>query len=132
MDVYLVPISRDTFECYYEAADDEEPEPGEEQGFFGRMKARFQAQLREAEEARHQAAPEVPRTLLGKLQQRSLRWIAERVAEQRLLWHLRRADTATLFIATDLETVAAEEMMRVSMTRDADRHLKLLISTRCS
>lgn len=127
MDVYLVPISRDSFECYYEAADEEEPEPVEEQGFFGRMKARFQAQLREAEEARHQAAPEVPRTLFGKLHQRSLRWIAERIAEQRLLWHLRSADAATLFIATDLQTVAAEEMMRVAMKRDADRHLKLLV-----
>jgi len=127
MDVYLVPISRDSFECYYEAPDDEVPEPSEGQGFFGRIKARFQAQLREAEAARHQAAPEVPKTLFGKLHQRSLRWIAERIAEQRLLWHLRSADAATLYIATDLETVAAEEMMRVAMSRDADRHLKLLI-----
>ena len=127
MDVYLVPISRDSFECYYEAAEDEEPEPIEGQGFFGRMKARFQTQLREAEEARHQVAPEVPKTLFGKLHKRSLRWIAERIAEQRLLWHLRSADAATLFIATDLQTIAAEEMMRVAMTRDADRHLKLLI-----
>jgi hypothetical protein len=127
MDVYLVPISRDTFECYYEAAADEDPEPIEEQGFFGRMKARFQAQLREAEEARHQSGSEIPTTLLGKLKRRSMRWIAERIAEQRLLWHLRSADAATLFIATDLQTVVAEEMMRVSMKRDADRHLKLLI-----
>ena len=27
-----------------------------------------------------------------------MRWIAERIAEQRLLWHLRTADTATLHI----------------------------------
>ena len=127
MDVYLVPISRDSFECYYEAPDEEVPEPIEGQGFFGRIKVRFQAQLREAEEARHQAAPEVPRTLLGRFHKRSLRWIAERIAEQRLLWHLRSADAATLYIASDLETVAAETMMRVAMTRDADRHLKLLV-----
>ena len=127
MDVYLVPISRDSFECYYEAPDDEVPEPIEGQGFFGRIKARFQAQLKEAEEARHQTAPEVPKTLFGRLHKRSLRWIAERIAEQRLLWHLRSADAATLYIATDLETVAAENMMRVAMTRDAERHLKLLI-----
>lgn len=127
MDVYLVPISRDSFECYYEAPEEEAPEPIEGQGFFGRIKTRFQQQLREAEEARHQAAPEPPKTLLGKLHKRSLRWIAERIAEQRLLWHLRSTEAATLFIATDLETVAAEEMMRVAMTRDADRHLKLFI-----
>ena len=127
MDVYLVPISPDTFECYYEAADDEEPELADTTGFVGRMKAKFIEQLREAERARHEAAPEVPKTLFGKLHKRSLRWVAERIAEQRLLWHLRSADAATLFIATDLETVAAEEMMRVAMTRDAERHLKLLI-----
>jgi hypothetical protein len=126
MDVYLVPISRDSFECYYEAPEDEVPEP-EGQGFFGRVKARFQHQLREAEQARHEAPREAPKTLAGRLQKRSMRWIAERIAEQRLLWHLRSADAATLFIATDLETVAAEEMMRVQMTRDADRHFKLLI-----
>ena len=121
MDVYLVPISRDSFECYYEAPDDEVPEPIEGQGLFGRIKTRFQAQLREAEEARHQAAPEVPKTLFGRLHKRSLRWIAERIAEQRLLWHLRSADAATLYIASDLETVAAENMMRVAMTRDDPR-----------
>lgn len=127
MNVYLVPIGRDSFECYYEAAADEEPEPVQGQGFFGRIKARFQSQLREAERARHQAATEAPKTLLGKLHKRSMRWIAERIAEQRLLWHLRTATEATLFIATDLETVAAEQMMQVSLKRDADRHRKLLV-----
>jgi len=127
MDVYLVPISRDAFECYYEAPDDEEPEPIGEQGFFSRIKTRFQQQLREAEQARHEAPREAPKTILGRLHKRSMRWIAERIAEQRLLWHLRREDAATLYIATDLETVAAEEMMRVAMRRDAGRHLKLLI-----
>ncbi len=126
MDVYLVPLGRDRFECYYEAPDVEEPEPAEGKGFFGRLNARFQAQLREAEHARHQAAIEEPKTLLAKIQKRSMRWIAERIAEQRLLWHLRTADDATLFIATDLETAAAEQMMQVSMKRDADQHLRLL------
>ena len=126
MDVYLVPITRDSFECYYEAPEDEVPELAG-QGFFGRVKARFQQQLREAEQARHEAPREAPKTLLGRLQKRSMRWIAERIAEQRLLWHLRGEEAATLFIATDLETGAAEEMMRVSMKRDAERHLKLLI-----
>lgn len=126
MDVYLVPISRDSFECYYEAPEDALPEPAG-QGFFGRIITRFQQQLREAEQARHEAPREPPKTFLGRMQKRSMRWIAERIAEQRLLWHLRSADTATLFIATDLETAAAEEMMRVQMQRDADRHLKLLI-----
>ncbi len=125
MDVYLVPIGRDRFECYYEAPDVEEPEPAHEPGFFGRMKARFQGQLRDAERARHRAPVHEPATLLNRLQTRSMRWIAERIAEQRLLWHLRTAVEATLHIPTDLERVGAEQMMRESMRRDADRHLKL-------
>ncbi len=127
MDVYLVPIAADRFESYYEAPDDDEPvESAEGQGFFGRLRVRFQTQLKEAERARHQVAPEEPRTFLGRMQRRSLRWIAERIAEQRLLWHLRKADTATLHVAADLNPQEAEGVMRAAMKRDADRHLRLL------
>ncbi|MGE3490773.1 MAG: hypothetical protein AB7N29_12275 [Vicinamibacterales bacterium] len=127
MDVYLVPIASDRFESYYEASDDDEPaQPTDDLGFFGRLNARFQAQLREAERARHQVAPEEPHTFLGRMQRRSLRWIAERIAEQRLLWHLRKADAATLHVAADLDPQAGETIMRTAMKRDADRHLKLL------
>lgn len=128
MDVYLVPIASDRFESYYEAPDDDEPvESAEGLGFFGRLRVRFQTQLKEAERARHQVAPEEPRTFLGRMQKRSLRWIAERIAEQRLLWHLRKADTATLHVAADLDPQEAEGVMRTAMKRDADRHLRLLV-----
>jgi hypothetical protein len=127
MDVFLVPIGPDSFECYYEAPDADEPVAAAEgQGFFGRIRTRFQAQLKEAENARHQAAIEEPKTFLGRMQKRSLRWIAERIAEQRLLWHLRTADEATLHVAADIDAAAAEGIMRASMKRDADRHLRLL------
>jgi len=127
MDVYLVPIGSDRFETYYEAPEGEEPdEPADQQTFFGRLRARFQAQLKEAENARHQVAPEEPTTFLGRMQKRSLRWIAERIAEQRLLWHLRKADTATLHIDSVMDPAEAEAVMRASMKRDADRHLRLL------
>lgn len=128
MDVYLVPIAADRFESYYEAPDDDEPvESAEGQGFFGRLRVRFQMQLKEAERARHQAAPEVPKTFLGRLQRRSLRWIAERIAEQRLLWHLRTAEAATLHVAGDMDPKQAEDVMRAAMKRDADRHVRLLV-----
>jgi hypothetical protein len=126
IDVYLVPIGLDQFECYYEAAEEEETiEPGE--GFFARMRHKFSEQLKEAEQARHQAPKEEPRTFLGRMHRRSLRWIAERIAEQRLLWHLRKATTATLHISEDLPADRAEAIMRDSMKRDADRHRNLLI-----
>ena len=123
MDVYLVPVGADRFECYYEAAEQEEvAEPIEGQGLFARIRARFNQQLKEAEEARHQKAIEEPRSFLGRMQKRSMRWIAERVAEQRLLWHLRTADAATLHIPADLPVDQADSIMRASMKRDADRH----------
>lgn len=127
MDVYLVPIASDRFEAYYEAADDDEAvEPADGLGFFGRLRVRFQSQLNEAEQARHQATPEEPVTFLGRMQTRSLKWIAERIAEQRLLWKLRTAEVATLHVASDMDPAAAEGLMRAAMKRDADRHLRLL------
>jgi hypothetical protein len=123
MDVYLAPVGADRFECYYEAVDEEEPEtPAAGQGFFARIRARFNQQLREAEEARHQKSIEEPKSFLGRMQKRSMRWIAERVAEQRLLWHLRRVAAATLHIPADLPAEQADTIMRASMKRDADHH----------
>ncbi len=127
MDVYLVPIGTDRFESYYEAPDDDSPtESPEGVGFFGRLRVRFQTQLKEAEQARHQAAPDQPQTFLGRMQKRSLSWIAERIAEQRLLWHLRSADAATLHIDAAMNPQEAEAMMRASLKREADRHVRLL------
>jgi hypothetical protein len=127
LDVYLVPIARDRYECYYEAEDIEEPAAPGERGFFGRMKDRFDQQLKEAEEARHQKAIEEPKTFLGRMHKRTLRWIAERMAEQRLLWHLRTADAATLYASEDLLPRDAEWLMRESMKRDSDFHRNRLI-----
>lgn len=128
MDVYLVPVGLERFECYYEAAEqDEADEPVDGQGFFGRMRARFNAQLKEAEQTRHQRSVEEPPTFLGRMQKRSMRWIAERVAEQRLLWHLRRVDAATLHVPDDIPAAQADGIMRASMKRDADHHRNRLI-----
>lgn len=127
MDVYLVPIGTDRFESYYEAPDEDDPaESADGLGFFGRLRVRFQAQLKEAERARHQSVREEPRTFLGRMQRRSLRWIAERIAEQRLLWHLRTAASATLHIDAAMNPREAEAVMRASLKRDSDRHVRLL------
>ena len=126
LDVYLVSISRDAFECYYEAADDDETEEAGT-GFFARLRKKFNEQLKEAERARHERIIEEPKTFLGRMQKRVMRWIAERIAEQRLLWHLRTAHAATLHIPGDVPSEQADSIMRSSMKRDADRHRNLLI-----
>ena len=56
-----------------------------------------------------------------------MRWIAERIAEQRLLWHLRKVDAATLHTSRDLPAEQAEAIMRASMKWDADHHRNRLI-----
>jgi hypothetical protein len=128
MDVYLVPVGPDRFECYYEAEEQEETdEPIEGRGFFSRMRARFNQQLKEAEQARHQRAIEEPTTVLGRAHKKVMRYIAERIADQRLLWHLRKAEAATLHAPADLAEAEADAIMRASMKRDADFHRNRLI-----
>lgn len=128
MDVYLVPVSRDRFECYYEAEEqDETDEAAEGKGFFARLRARFNEQVKEAEHARHQRSIEPPTTFLGRMQKTVMRWIAERVADQRLLWHLRNAAAVTLHVPNDLAETEAGSIMRASMKRDADFHRIRLI-----
>ena len=123
MDVYLVPVGPNRFESYYEAAEqDDVEEPAEGRGFFARMRARFNEQLREAERSRLERTIEEPKSFLGRMQKKSLRWIAERIADQRLLWHLRRVDSATLHIPADLPEAEADAIMRASFKRDADHH----------
>ena len=128
MDVYLVPVGRDAYECYYEAPEQEESEePVEGQGFIARMRARFNEQLKEAERAKHQRTIEEPTSFLGRLQKRSMRWIADRIAEQRLLWHLRKVDAATIHIPSDLPEAEAETIRNGNMKHDADFHRNRLI-----
>lgn len=129
MNVYYIPLAPGRFEPYFEH---EEAEPattdevGGSPGFFGRLSARFSAMVREAEEARHQQRHEEPSTLLGRLQRRLMGWVAERVAEQRLLWQLRRADEVTLHVPEDLSPDEGLRRLREGLQKDGDRHLRLL------
>ena len=128
MDVCLVPVSANSYECYYEAPEQEVVEvPDAAPGFFGRLRRSFNAQLQDAERARHEPPADEPTTFLGRWQKRSMRWIAERIAEQRLLWHLRKADAATLHTASDLPNDKADGIMRGTLKREADHHRNRLM-----
>lgn len=121
MDVFLIPIAADRYEPYCEPADDDAPtaEEAPARGPLRRMWARFQAMLAEAEQANRQpeAEPETP-TWTGRL----MRWVAERVAEQRLLWQLRKHEAATLHFPADLTAERAESILRAQLQADYDRH----------
>jgi len=126
VDVYLVPVGRDRYELYCEVPDEPE-EPGEERpsGFTRRMKARFSAMLAEAERERRRTHAEreaEQRTFFTRLKARGMRWVAESIAEQRLLWHLRRQTVACLYYPTDVEAPAAMVLLKRQLRRDFDRH----------
>ena len=61
------------------------------------------------------------------MQKRSMRWIAERVAEQRLLWNLRGRDAAVVTHADDVPFEQVMEIVRTSLRADHRRHMCWLI-----
>src|SRR5688572_12104227 len=105
MDVFLIPTGTDTYEPYMEQVDElpednVEPPRGEGflgriKGFFARMKWRFTEMLAEAERDRRRGyASRTGGGWASRLTRRIMRWVAESIAEQRLLWNLRRVDEA--------------------------------------
>ena len=145
MNVYLVPISalQDArYELYCEVPD--EPEPLEEAGaaptgFWRRvkfhlsprrLKHRFSEMVAEAERQRQREPADeepAPSGVLPRAKAWTMRWIAESIAEQRLLWHMRNQTAAVLFHPHDLEPGPAGVELRRQMSRDFEKHRLWLI-----
>ena len=155
MDVFLIPTTTaERYELYYEAPDDDVVEmdagaetvrPPAPKGFLHigrvlnaiymwgwriitRMKLRFAEMLREAEEWRHRRHEERPEPVgfIAKGRRKVMGFIVERVAEQRLLWHLRKATQVCARIPTDMTESDADAIIRASLKKDADYHRKWL------
>ena len=130
MDVFLIPTTTaERYELYYEAPDDNPVEVGDAPGVIQRMKLRFAEMLREAEEwrhRRHEEAPE-PAGLIARWRRKAMGFVVERIAEQRLLWHLRNTAEVCARIPTDLTESEADAIIRTSLKRDADHHRKWLL-----
>jgi Mitochondrial K+-H+ exchange-related len=125
MDVYLVPVGPSQHELYCEVPDEpHEAEDAEQpQGLFRRLRARFREMLAEAERDRLQArAVNTQGGWLMRAKARLMRWVAESIAEQRLLWHLRRQTEACLYYPDDLDETQAAAALRSSLVRDFDKH----------
>jgi hypothetical protein len=127
MDVFLVPVASDRYELYCEEPDEPEP-PAEEgaaaPGFFRRTALWFREQLAEAERARrHGPQPgDARRSLIGRAKARTMRWVAESIAEQRLLWQLRGKDEVLLVYPEDVTEAQARQLLKRSLQRDWERH----------
>ena len=127
MDVYLVPVADDRYELYCEEPDDPDTLEGAEppEGFFKRSAHRVRAMLAEAERERRRGTPHPPAdrpSFFARVKARTVRWAAEWIAEQRLLWQLRGKDTVSLIHPDDLTGTQAHQLVRRSLQRDWERH----------
>jgi hypothetical protein len=67
---------------------------------------------------------------MGRIQERTLAWVAERIAEQRLLWNLRKQTTAVAAHPEDMTFDQVMVLIRRMLQRDYERHrLWLIIDT---
>lgn len=129
MDVFLIPTTTsERYQLYYEAPDSEVVDADEGSGLIHRLKLRFNEMLREAEEWRHRRH-EAERERAGfitKWRRKVMAFVVERIAEQRLLWHLRKATGVCAHIPTDLSDSDADFIVRASLLKDSDHHRKWL------
>lgn len=125
MDVFLVPVAAERYELYCEEPDQPvDMSDAPKAGILRRAHQRFRQTLADAEREEHKAPgpDDVQPSLAGRLKNRVLRWVAESIAEQRLLWQLRGRDAATLVHPDDLTAAQAQQLLKRSLQRDWDRH----------
>ncbi|HUF47881.1 MAG TPA: hypothetical protein VMM93_08695 [Vicinamibacterales bacterium] len=124
MNVFLVPVGagRHALYCEVREADADPDAPPADQSWRARLLARFRRTVAAAEaEREREELGEQPR---GRGFARAIvRRIAEAVAEQRLLWHLRRADAACLVHPTTMPGAEALGMARAEFAADYRKHL---------
>jgi len=136
VDVYLVPIGPAGYELFCESAEVGDLDPGEESHRGGRFYARFRRMMAEAQEQRRArrlaevpADPGAPQPWVIRLRNTVVGWVAEAIAEWRLLWHLRKQTALELVHPADLDGDRALEETRRRLGRDAEHHLRKLFTS---
>jgi K+-H+ exchange-related protein len=137
VEVYVIPLGsppQERYELYCEVPDDDDGDgvPDAQQGFFKGLIAKFRTTLRRVEQERRESRSaereaREPRSFTRRVRDRLLCWVAERIAEQRLLWHLRRQDSALAVYPEDLTGEQATAIIRRNLRRDAERHRRWLL-----
>jgi len=137
MDVFVIPIGRDRYELYCEPSVD--PDAAEESvptaGIIGRLWHRFGVLLRAAEERQHRRrdthgageGAERQAGFLKAMQDRIFGWVAQRIAEQRLLWHLRRQTSAVAAHPQDMTFDQVLALILRTLQHDYERHRVWLV-----
>ena len=124
VDVFVIPIGTHRYELYAEQPDApetiEEPPPT---GFIGRIRYRFSALVRAAEARQRAGISHDPsKNLFGRMQDRGMAWVAERAAEQHLLWSLRGETDVVASHPSDMPFDEVHALIRRTLQRDYDRH----------
>ena len=133
VDVYLVPLGPAGYELFCESAEVEDADPEADAPRGGRFYARFRRMIAEAQEQRRArrlaavpADPDGPRPWSVRLRNTVVGWVAEAIAEWRLLWHLRKQTAVDLVHPADLDGGRALAVARRRLGRDAEHHLRRL------
>ena len=126
MEVFLVPAGETRYELYCELSESDQPQ---RDGAVGRMRRRLrevlaaeQEERRDRRAARRSGASARPDGWMARVRSGFVRGLAEWVAEQRLLWRLRRQDAAVLVYPDDLDSDRAMSIARGTLQRDIDHH----------
>jgi hypothetical protein len=125
MTVFLVPVGagRHALYCEVKEAETELVDTAPASSWRGRIVHRFRTTVADAEaEHEREELGETPK-VKGGLGRLIVRKIAEAVAEQRLLWHLRRASESRLVHPDDLSGADAMRLTRAEFTADYKKHL---------
>jgi len=124
MDVFVIPVGSNRFELYYEQQIEEvEPDEGPvSTGIIARLQRRFSELLREAEEHGDEEKEQAATSWTQRMQDRMMAWIARRVAEQRLLWNLRKQERVIAVHPSDTAFEIVLPQIQQSMQRDFERH----------
>lgn len=122
MDVYLVPVGWQRYELYCEVADEDEEAGAASDGYVRRMIHRFREMIAEAERERRISGDRPAGGWFARLRARGLRWVAESIAEQRLLWHLRKQRDACLHYPDDLDESQGDALLRKQLGHDFEKH----------
>jgi hypothetical protein len=132
MEVYLIPVGPERYELYCEDHGDSEATVAEEQptGRFAALYHKFRTALAQIEQERQSGVARVhegPRTWTERMKDRAMCWLAEKIAEQRLLWRLRKQAEVQLFHPDDMTGDQAMTKVRTNLQSEANRHLKWTI-----
>lgn len=124
MDVFVIPVGSTRYELYYEPQI-EETEPDEapaSTGIIARFQRRFSELLREAEEHGDEEKDQAATSWTQRMQDRMMAWIARRVAEQRLLWNLRREDRVVAVHPADVTFDVVLPQIQQTLQQEYERH----------